>query len=219
MLVWARRLWRLVDLGDPYGPAAGTSQRRGSATCPRGSRTTQSSTRALRTLQSSFSKAHDRTDGPLWGIGTALPMIGDDVRAVRTVSAVGDDLSAGTLAELVTESGSGLRDRLVPQHGRIDIAGLESIAPMVTRGHRNLNEAAGRLRGADSTSLTRWVRPAYSAFASSRVRRRPGHVGRGSSGARPSDHARARMVRAPIWCSSTTTPRSGRQVVFRVPSR
>ncbi len=33
----------------------------------------EGSTRALRTLQSSFSKAHDRTDGPLWGIGTALP--------------------------------------------------------------------------------------------------------------------------------------------------
>jgi hypothetical protein len=121
-------------------------------------------TGALRDLQGRFSDAHDRTNGPLWGIGTHLPWIGDDVRAVQTVSAVGDDLSEGTLAELVAESGSGLRERLVPRDGRIDIAAVESIAPVVARAHRNLNEASGRLRASESDSLTRWVQPSYKSL-------------------------------------------------------
>jgi hypothetical protein len=119
---------------------------------------------ALRDMQGRFSDAHDRTDGPLWGIGTHLPWVGDDVRAVRTVSAVGHDLSEGTLAELVAESGSGLRERLVPRDGRIDIAAVESIAPVVARAHRNLNEASGRLRASESDSLTRWVQPSYTSL-------------------------------------------------------
>ncbi|MCW2838500.1 MAG: hypothetical protein JWQ15_2614 [Marmoricola sp.] len=121
---------------------------------------------ALRSLQEQLSDAHDRTDGLLWGAGTHLPWIGDDVRAVREVSAVGDDLSGGTLAELVAESGAGLRKRLLPRNGRIDIAAVESIAPVVSRAHLNLEDALNRLRGADSDSLTHWVRPSYDALLS-----------------------------------------------------
>jgi hypothetical protein len=120
--------------------------------------------RALSQLQDEFSDAHRRTDGPLWGAAMHLPWVGDDARAVRAVAAVGDDLGKGAMAELVAESGGALRDRLVPRQGRIDIAAVEAIAPVVSRAHRNLNEAAGRLRNADSESLTRWVRPSYDEF-------------------------------------------------------
>lgn len=119
---------------------------------------------ALKSLQDQLSDAHDRTDGLLWGAGTHLPWVGDDVRAVREVAAVGDDLSQGTLAELVAESGDGLRDRLVPRNGRIDIEAVESVAPVVSRAHLNLRDAVNRLRGADSDSLTQWVRPSYDAL-------------------------------------------------------
>ncbi len=119
---------------------------------------------ALKSLQTQLSDAHDRTDGLLWSAGTHLPWVGDDVRAVREVAAVGDDLSEGTLAELVAESGDGLRERLVPRDGRIDIGTVESIAPVVSRAHLNLGEAVNRLREADSDSLTRWVRPSYDAL-------------------------------------------------------
>ncbi len=120
--------------------------------------------RALRRMQTHFSDAHHRTDGLLWGLASHLPVVGDDARAVRAVAAVGDDLSEGTVAELVAQSGGDLRDRLVPRNGRIDIAAVESIAPLVDRAHRNLNEAAGRLRAADSGSLTRWVRPSFDTL-------------------------------------------------------
>jgi len=119
---------------------------------------------ALKSLQSQLSDAHGRTDGLLWGAGTHLPWVGDDVRAVREVAAVGDDLSQGTLAELVAKSGDGIRERLVPRNGRIDIETVESIAPVVSRAHLNLRDAVNRLRGADSDSLTRWVRPSYDAL-------------------------------------------------------
>lgn len=119
---------------------------------------------SLKSLQRELADAHDRTDGPLWGLGTVLPMVGDDVNAVRTVAAVGDDLSAGTLGDLVDMSDSGLRDRLVPRDGRIDIGAVESLAPVVARAHRSLRDASGRLAESDSGSLTRWVGPAYDAL-------------------------------------------------------
>ncbi len=120
--------------------------------------------RTLSLMQTSFSDAHDRTDGFLWGLASHLPVVGDDVNAVRVVAAVGDDLSEGTLAELVAESDTRLRDRLVPRQGRIDIGAVEAVAPLVGRAHRNLNEAAGRLGAVDSVSLTRWVRPSFDAL-------------------------------------------------------
>ena len=84
-----------------------------------------------------------RTDGPLWGLASHLPFVGGDVRAVQVVAAVGDDLTKGTLAELVDEAGSDVRDRLAPHDGRIDIAAVEEVAPLVGRADRNLNAAAG----------------------------------------------------------------------------
>ena len=99
------------------------------------SRTRQGPTRALRTLQSSFSNAHDRTDGPLWGLATALPMVGDDVRAVRTVAAVGDDLSAGHARRAGRAVGQRpARPARPTTAGASTSLAVESVAPLVARG-------------------------------------------------------------------------------------
>jgi hypothetical protein len=122
------------------------------------------SDRALRTMHGRFSDAHDRTDGLLWGAASHLPFVGDDVLAVRTVSAVGDTLSEGALARLVRETGGGFADRLVPRQGRVDIAAIESLAPDVERAHQDLRHAAGRLDDVRLDGLTRWVEPSYVAL-------------------------------------------------------
>ncbi len=121
---------------------------------------------ALTALETHISAARGRTDGPLWGLASHLPIVGGDVRAVQVVAAVGDDLTKGTLAELVDEAGSDLRDRLAPHGGRIDIAAVEEVAPLVGRADRNLNAAAGRLRAIDRDSLSHWVKPSYEEFSS-----------------------------------------------------
>jgi hypothetical protein len=115
-------------------------------------------TKSLHRLQQRLSRAHDRSDGPLWSLGAALPVWGDDVDAVRTVAAVGDDLSSGTLAELVEESDSDLREKLVPHDGRVDLAAITELQPKLARAHRNLNDAVDRTRAVTSGHLDGWVR-------------------------------------------------------------
>ncbi|MCW2846489.1 MAG: hypothetical protein JWR90_463 [Marmoricola sp.] len=81
------------------------------------------------------------------------------------MAVVGDDLGQGVLADLVGESGSALRDRLVPRNGRIDLGAVEAFKPVVDKAHRSLSSAASRLRDSDSGSLTRWVRPSYDLLS------------------------------------------------------
>ncbi len=118
----------------------------------------------LARLQEDLSGAHGRTDGPLWALAARLPLLGDDVHAVRTSAAVGDGLAHGPLQELVDGAGSELRERLVPRNGRVDLAAVEEVAPLVSRLRRNLNESAGRLAAVPTGGLTRWTRPAFTAL-------------------------------------------------------
>lgn len=120
---------------------------------------------SLQEMQQNFARARSRTDGPSWGLATHLPVIGDDVNAVRTLASIGDELSQGTVAELVSQSADPIADRIVPRRGRVDIAALEDLAPLVGRAHRNLNSAVGKLAASGSDSLTPWVEPAYAGFA------------------------------------------------------
>ena len=122
---------------------------------------TPAAQRALSALRGHVSAAHERTDGPLWALGAKLPVVGGDVAAVRTVAAVGDDLAAGTLTELVTKAGTELRDRLAPREGKIDISAIEAVAPLVGRANRNFSAAAGRLHSIDARALSSRVKPAY----------------------------------------------------------
>ena len=118
----------------------------------------------LAQLQEDLSGAHGRTDGPLWALAARLPLVGDDVHAVRTSAAVGDQLAHGPLHELVDGAGSELRERLVPRNGRVDLAAVEEFAPLVSRLRRNLNESAGQLAAVPTGGLTRWTRPAFTAL-------------------------------------------------------
>lgn len=120
--------------------------------------------RALIALQGDFGRAHARTSGPVWAVGSHLPFVGADVGAVRAVSGVGDDLASGTVAELVNLSGRPLADRLAPEDGKIDLQAVQDLAPTIGRAHRNLDAANGRLRGIDSGSLGRWIRPSFQTF-------------------------------------------------------
>ncbi|MGY2876242.1 hypothetical protein ACVW00_003432 [Marmoricola sp. URHA0025 HA25] len=120
---------------------------------------------SLTRLQHRLSRAHGRTDGPLWSIGAALPVWGDDVDAVRTVAAVGDDLASGTLAELVEESDSDVRAKLIPRQGRVDLGAITKLQPQLARAHRNLNDAVDRTRAVTSSHLHAWVREGVLSLA------------------------------------------------------
>ena len=118
-------------------------------------------------LQDSLGRAHSRSSGPLWAAATWLPWVGDDVDAVRTVSATGDELSHGTLKELVPLAGPRLLQRLVPRDGRVDTGAVARLAPPLRRASSALERADDRLSSVDPGGLSGFVTPSFDGVAAS----------------------------------------------------
>jgi hypothetical protein len=103
--------------------------------------------------QDAASTARTHSSGPVWWLASKLPQIGDDVTAVRVVSAVADDLTADTLPGLVEVSGSLTPESLVPSRGRIDLPVVEEAAPALSAGAASIRSASGRVEGLDTEGL------------------------------------------------------------------
>lgn len=114
--------------------------------------------RRLQAAKDSSASAYRNTRGPVWWVGAHLPILGDDVDAVRTVAGVSRDLSADTLPPLV-EAGAKLTGSAVrPADGQISLAPLREVAPTLEEGAGSLGAAARRLNGLDSEGLLGSIR-------------------------------------------------------------
>jgi hypothetical protein len=88
----------------------------------------------LAALQVETRAAHDDTGGLGWAMTSKLPVVGDDLRAVRAVSAVLDELAREGLPALL-DVASGLDPAsLSPRDGRIDLTALNTAAPRIAQG-------------------------------------------------------------------------------------
>ncbi len=106
----------------------------------------QAASEAARRAADATGRADWHSHTPVWWVSQHVPGIGDDVEAVRVVSAGAHDLTAGLVVPMVD---AGLTpDQLKPQDGRIPIeplrrAGtvLEDAAPRIA----DIDESTGRL--------------------------------------------------------------------------
>lgn len=92
--------------------------------------------------QDSAQRALNHTRGPIWWTASKLPWVGDDVTAVRTVSEVVEDLTEDTIPDLVEAGATFGPDALSPTNGRIDLAPLPTVAPVLAEGAGDID--AGR---------------------------------------------------------------------------
>lgn len=92
-------------------------------------------------LQGHASAAHGALGGPQWALAEHLPWLGDDVRAVRTLSAGLDDVAGGALNDLVSLYGEISGDAFRPRGGRIDTT-------VLTRSSARLDRAYASVAGA-----------------------------------------------------------------------
>ena len=99
----------------------------------------------LAALQIETKAARDETDGFGWKLAGGLPVFGDDLGAVRTVSAVLDDLATDGLPALL-DVASGLDPKaLSPKDGRVDMTTLNTAAPRIASGLAVIRDAQGRI--------------------------------------------------------------------------
>src|SRR6478735_3884888 len=98
--------------------------------------------------------ARGSTSGPGWWLSARLPQIGPNVRAVRTVAEVTDDVTSGVLPDVVTAAGSLRPDRLQPVKGRVQLGPIQAVTPEVTRAAARLAVQADRIDAIDASSLS-----------------------------------------------------------------
>jgi uncharacterized protein DUF4012 len=117
-------------------------------------------TRTLARLQAETRAARAQTRDPLWALGIRLPAAGRDLRAVRTVAAVLDDLATDGLPQLVATAGLLGAGSLTPVHGRLDPTPLRLAAPQLTTAATALAGARERVAGIATAGLRATVRAA-----------------------------------------------------------
>jgi hypothetical protein len=119
----------------------------------------------LAALQVETRAAHEATGGFGWAVAGRLPVIGDDLAAVRTVSQVLDDLAERGLPTLL-DVASGLDpEKLAPRAGRIDMSALSTAAPRIAGGLAVIRQAQQQLAGIDVNGLAMQLRAAVTELS------------------------------------------------------
>jgi hypothetical protein len=107
----------------------------------------------LPSARAALDKARHATADPVWGLATHLPWVGDDLRAVRTVSAALDDVSR-TAIPAVEQIGTVLDAQSAPgTEGRLDLAPLAAAAPDIRAAAASASAASSAVSAIDTGRL------------------------------------------------------------------
>ncbi|WP_310962227.1 DUF4012 domain-containing protein [Nocardioides terrisoli] len=114
--------------------------------------------RSLADFSRSVSASRGHTSSLGWRLLDHLPFVGDDTRAVATVSAVGAEVADQALAPIVHRVDGGLAQQLAPHHGRLDLTAMTRLRPVLDEASRSLDHATAQLGRVNVAGLTGWVR-------------------------------------------------------------
>jgi hypothetical protein len=107
----------------------------------------------LEDAQGRTAAARLHTRGPVWWVGSHLPVVGDDITAIRTVASLSRDVTQQALPPLV-EAGQVLGgDAMRPVGGRIDLEVFDEVAPDLAVGSQRVRASAQAASEISSTSL------------------------------------------------------------------
>jgi hypothetical protein len=119
----------------------------------------------LSALRAETGAARESTDGFGWTVGGRLPLVGDDLAAVRTVAAVLDDLASDGLPALLDVAGGLEPSALAPRSGRVDLTSLTTAAPRITTGLAAIRQARATVTAIGTDGLADHVRDAVGQLS------------------------------------------------------
>jgi hypothetical protein len=108
--------------------------------------------KALASLRSHAEAAQDDTGSPTWSVISHVPVVGDDARAIRTVSSVAVDLAGKGIAPLI-DAGALDMEGFAPKGGHIDLARISKLSDPISESATAFAAAEKRLDAVDSDSL------------------------------------------------------------------
>jgi hypothetical protein len=103
----------------------------------------------LQRLDEATTRAHHRTDGPLWWLGARVPLLGRNIDAVSTIAEQSDAIADEALPGVVRVADQVRADTFRPRNGRVDLEAVAQALPVVATTDRVLATAdreVGRIR-------------------------------------------------------------------------
>lgn len=85
--------------------------------------------------------ARSLTGDPIWGASQSVPFFGTNLRAVRQVSVVVDDVARDAVTPVSSVVGKFSADSFAPKDGRIDLQPIEDAQPAVAKATSTLQRA------------------------------------------------------------------------------
>ncbi|PYY36727.1 hypothetical protein DEJ16_02770 [Curtobacterium sp. MCJR17_055] len=98
------------------------------------------------------SSARRLTADPIWSAAQQTPFFGSNLRAVREIAAVVDDVATGTVQPAVGIVGDIGGDAFAPKDGRIDLQRLIDVQPLIGEVTKSLQVASTRADAIDTGS-------------------------------------------------------------------
>jgi hypothetical protein len=95
----------------------------------------------LRDFDEATTRAHHRTDGPLWWLGAWVPILGRNLDAVSTIAAQADAIADEALPGIVGVADQVEADTFRPRNGRVDLDAVASVLPVLTATDRVMAKA------------------------------------------------------------------------------
>lgn len=117
-------------------------------------------------LRESTGDAHGYTSGPLWAVGSHVPIVGNDIGAMRTVARQLDRIADQAVPPVVDVSQKIGVQTFTPKNGRIDLESLRTLRPALKRADQVLAEANRELDAIDTDSLVGRLREPISRLRS-----------------------------------------------------
>lgn len=100
-----------------------------------------------------------RTSGPVWWMLEHLPFVGDNARSIRVVATVASHLSTGAVEQLAARAGD--FKHVMPAGGRVDLATVRALAPVVAGSRPAVDAARQQLDSQPTGSLVPPLRGPY----------------------------------------------------------
>jgi len=112
---------------------------------------TKAAQRTAEHLEDEASSARSLTGDPVWGAAQHVPFFGANLRAVREVSVVVDDVAKGAVSPVAGVIGGLSTDSFAPKGGKVDLDPLVTAQPAVAQAAVTLTKADRDARAIDTT--------------------------------------------------------------------
>ena len=95
----------------------------------------------LQDFDDATSRAHHRTDGPLWWLGAHVPIVGRNLDAVSTIAEQADAIADEALPGIVRVADQVKADTFRPRNGRVDLDAVAKVLPVLNTTDRVMAKA------------------------------------------------------------------------------